>query len=146
MKGVLRFGKKGKRSPWKVRPYRNPKRIGKVAYELELQKELDAYNPVYHLSMFKKCMSDPSLIIPTDTIEIKDNLSNEEISVKILDRHVCKLRINKVGSIKILWRNQFVEEATSKAEEGMNKRYPHLFESGKNANQSTNFLLSTIKF
>ena len=34
MKGVMRFGKKGKRSPSKVRPYRNPKRIGKVAYEL----------------------------------------------------------------------------------------------------------------
>ena len=36
MKGVVRFGKKGKLSPKYVGPYKILKRIGKVAYELEL--------------------------------------------------------------------------------------------------------------
>ena len=36
MKGVIRFGKKGKLSPTYVGPYEILQRIGKVAYELEL--------------------------------------------------------------------------------------------------------------
>ncbi|KAH0633271.1 hypothetical protein KY284_036057 [Solanum tuberosum] len=34
MKGIMRFGKKGKLSPWYVGPYQILRRIGKVAYEL----------------------------------------------------------------------------------------------------------------
>ncbi|WMV51213.1 hypothetical protein MTR67_044598, partial [Solanum verrucosum] len=74
-------------------------------------------------------MSDPSLIIPTEDIGIKDSLSYEEIHVQILDRQVHRLRTKEVASVKVLWRNQFVEEATWEAEEDMKKRYPHLFES-----------------
>ena len=36
MKGVMRFSKKGKLTPWYIRPYRISKRIGNIAYELEL--------------------------------------------------------------------------------------------------------------
>ncbi|WMV26499.1 hypothetical protein MTR67_019884 [Solanum verrucosum] len=144
MKGVMRFGKKGKLSPRYIGPYRISKRIGKVVYELELPQELVAVHPVFHISMLKKCMGDPSLIIPTENIGIKDSLSYEEISVQILDRQVRKLRTKEVASVKVLWRNQFVEEATWKAEEDMKKRYPHLFEFGENADQGTNSLLSTL--
>ncbi|WMV26139.1 hypothetical protein MTR67_019524 [Solanum verrucosum] len=144
MKEVIRFGKKGKLSPRYIRPYRISKRIDKVAYELELPQELAAVHSVFHISMLKKCMGDPSLIIPTANIGIKDSLSYEEILVHILDRQVRKLRTKKVASIKVLWRNQFVKEATWEAEEDMKKRYPHLFESRENGDQGTNSLLSTL--
>ncbi|WMV09888.1 hypothetical protein MTR67_003273 [Solanum verrucosum] len=36
----MRFGKKGKLSPWYIGPYRISKRIDNVAYELELPQEL----------------------------------------------------------------------------------------------------------
>ncbi|WMV55331.1 hypothetical protein MTR67_048716 [Solanum verrucosum] len=81
--------------------------------------------------MLRKCMGDPSLIIPTEDIGIKDSLSYEEISVQILDRQVRKLRTKEVASVKVLWRNQFVEKSTWEAEEYMKKRYPHLFETGE---------------
>ena len=51
----------------------------------------------------------------------KDILSYEEIHVQILDRQVRKLRIKKVASVKILWTNQFIEEATWEAEEDMRR-------------------------
>ncbi|WMV41762.1 hypothetical protein MTR67_035147 [Solanum verrucosum] len=92
MKGVMRFGKKGKLSPRYSGPYRVSKRIGNIAYELELPQELAAVHPVFHISMLKKCMGDPSLTIPTEDIGIKDNLSYEDISVQILDRQLRKLR------------------------------------------------------
>ncbi|WMV24559.1 hypothetical protein MTR67_017944 [Solanum verrucosum] len=94
--------------------------------------------------MLKKCISDPSLILPTESVRIKDGLSYEEIPVQILYRQVCRLRTKEVASVKVLWRNQFVEEATWEAEEDKKKRYPHLFESGGNADQGINFLLSAL--
>ncbi|WMV37443.1 hypothetical protein MTR67_030828 [Solanum verrucosum] len=144
MKGVMRFGKKGKLSPRYIGPYRISKRVGNVAYELELPQVFAAVHPVFHISMLKKCMGDPSLIIPTENIDIKDSLSYEEILVQILDRQVRKLRTKEVASVKVLWRNQFIGEATWKAEEDLKKRYPHLFESGESADQGTNSLLSTL--
>ncbi|WMV36956.1 hypothetical protein MTR67_030341 [Solanum verrucosum] len=144
MKGVMRFGRKGKLSPQYIGPYRISKRMGNVAYELELPQELAAVHPVFHISMLKKCMDDPSLIIPTESTEIKNGLSYEEIPVQILDRQVRKLRTKEVASVKVLWMIQFVEEATSEAEEDMKKRYPHFFEFGENADQGTNSLLSTL--
>ncbi|WMV50637.1 hypothetical protein MTR67_044022 [Solanum verrucosum] len=112
MMGVMRFGKKGKLSPQYIGHYRISKRVGNVAYELELPQELAAVHPVFHISMLKKYMGDPSLIIPIEDIGIKDSLSYEEIPIQILDRQVCKLRTKEVASVKVLWRNQFVEEAT----------------------------------
>ena len=79
--------------------------------------------------MLKNCMGDPSLIIPIEYIDIKDNLSYEEIHAQILDRQVRKLRIKEVTSVKVLWRNQFVEESSSKYKEDMKNRYPRHFES-----------------
>ncbi|WMV32438.1 hypothetical protein MTR67_025823 [Solanum verrucosum] len=88
------------------------KRIGNVAYELELPSELAAVNPVFHISMLKNCMGDPSRNIPTEDIGIKDSLSYEEIPIQLLDHQIYKLRTKEVASFKVLWRNQFVEEAT----------------------------------
>ncbi|WMV24302.1 hypothetical protein MTR67_017687 [Solanum verrucosum] len=109
--------------------YRISKRIGNIAYELE-----------FHISMLKKCMGDHSLIIPTEDVDIKDNLSDEEIPVEILDRQVRKLRTKEVALVKVLWRNQFIEEATWESEEDMKKRYPHLFSSGEIPDQCNDFL------
>ncbi|WMV55665.1 hypothetical protein MTR67_049050 [Solanum verrucosum] len=146
MKGVMRFGKKGKLSPRYIVPYRISKRVGKVAYELELPQELAAIYLIFHVSMLKKSMGDPSLIIPTENIGIKDNLSYEEIPVQILDRQVRKLRTKEVASVKVLWRNQFIEEATWKAEEDMKKRYPHLFDPKKVHTKVLIFFLVLYKF
>ncbi|WMV50533.1 hypothetical protein MTR67_043918 [Solanum verrucosum] len=144
MKGVMRFGKKGKLSSRYIGPYRISKRVGNIAYELVLPQELAAVHLVFHVSMLKKCMGDPSLIIPTEDIGIKDSLSYEEIRVQILDRQVHKLSTKEVASVKVLWRNQVVEEATWKTKEDMKKRYPHLFDPGEIPDQGTNSLLSTV--
>ena len=92
MKGVTRFGKKGKLGPQYVNPYRISKKVGNVDYELELPQKLSVVHPVFHISMLKKYLGDPWLIVPSENDEIKDNLSDEEITIQILDRQVCKLR------------------------------------------------------
>ncbi|XP_069144444.1 uncharacterized protein [Solanum lycopersicum] len=84
MKGVIRFGRKGKLSPRYIDPYRISNRIDNVAYEFELPQELTTVVPVFHISMLKKCMGDPSLIVSAENVGIKDTLSYEDITVQIL--------------------------------------------------------------
>ena len=91
------------------------------------------------LYVLKKCLGDLSLIIPTENVEIKDRLSYEKILVQILDRQVCKLITKEVAPVKVFWRHQFIEETTWEDEEDVKKRYPHIFESGENADQGTKF-------
>ncbi|WMV24432.1 hypothetical protein MTR67_017817 [Solanum verrucosum] len=119
MKGVMRFGKKGKLSPRYVGPYRILKRIGKVAYELELPADLAAVHPVFHISLLKKCVGDPASIVPLESVALKDSLSYEDVPVEILDLQVRRLRNKEVA----------LDGATWEAEAAMKSKYPHLFPS-----------------
>ncbi|XP_070029678.1 uncharacterized protein [Nicotiana sylvestris] len=76
----------------------------------------------------RKVVGDPSTIVPVGTIEVNEELSYEEIPVAILDRQVRKLRNKEIASVKVLWQNQQVEEATWEVEDKVKKQYPHLFE------------------
>ena len=58
MKKVMRFRKKGKPSPIYVGPYKILKRVGKVAYDLELPAELATVHPVFHISLLRKCVGN----------------------------------------------------------------------------------------
>ncbi|XP_070005652.1 uncharacterized protein [Nicotiana sylvestris] len=86
MKGIMRFGKKGKLSPRYVGPYKIIQRISQVAYKLELPPEMSLVHSVFHVSMLKKVVGDPSTIVPVETIEVNEELSYEEVPVAILDR------------------------------------------------------------
>ena len=69
--------------------------------------------------MLKKCIGDPSLIITTENIGVKDILYYEDIPLEILDCLVCKVRTKEIVSVKVLWRNHLVEEATWEAKEAL---------------------------
>jgi hypothetical protein len=51
-----RFHVRGKLSPRYVGPYPIVKRVGKVAYKLELPPELTGVHPVFHVSQLRKCV------------------------------------------------------------------------------------------
>ena len=63
MKGVMIFGKKWKLSHRYVGPYKILKRVGKVAYELQLVVELAGVHPVFHISLLNKCVGDPASVL-----------------------------------------------------------------------------------
>ena len=105
IKEVTRFGKKRKLSPRYVGPYNILKRVGKVAYELELPAELAAVHPAFHPSLLNKCVGDPASIVPLESVAVKDSLSYDDVLVEILERQVRRLRNKEVASVKILWRS-----------------------------------------
>ncbi|GJX88355.1 putative reverse transcriptase domain-containing protein [Tanacetum coccineum] len=62
------------------------KRIGPVAYQLDLPQELSAIHNTFHVSNLKKCLSDESLIIPMKELHLDDKLNFTEEPVEIMER------------------------------------------------------------
>ena len=62
-RGVVRFGKRGKLSPRFIGPFEIVQRVGECAYHLALSPSLSGIHDVFHVSMLKKYIIDPSHII-----------------------------------------------------------------------------------
>ena len=63
MKGVIRFGKKGKLAPRYIGPFEIRTRVGEVAYRLVLPPELSWIYPVFRMSMLRKYIVDHSHVL-----------------------------------------------------------------------------------
>ncbi|KAL5564872.1 hypothetical protein UlMin_028036 [Ulmus minor] len=59
--------------------------IGKVAFKLALPSELSAVHNVFHISMLRKYISDPSHVLESKPIEVREDLTYDEQPVQILD-------------------------------------------------------------
>ncbi|KAI5338654.1 hypothetical protein L3X38_017925 [Prunus dulcis] len=126
-KGVIRFGKRGKLSPRYIGPYEITERIGPVTYILALPTELSRIHDVFHVSMLRKYMPDPSHVLEHQPVELREDLTYEKQPVQILDRKEQRLRSRSIPVVKVLWRSQTVEEATWEPEAQMRAKYPYLF-------------------
>nr|XP_009791498.1 PREDICTED: uncharacterized protein LOC104238735 [Nicotiana sylvestris]XP_016508706.1 PREDICTED: uncharacterized protein LOC107826253 [Nicotiana tabacum] len=89
IRGVMRLGKRGSLVP-DIGSYRIMRRIG------------------------QKFIGDPSLVVPTEIIGVKDSLAYEEIPEAILDRQICKFKTKEIALVKVLWRNRKVEKLRGK--------------------------------
>ncbi|GJZ63605.1 hypothetical protein Tco_0620026 [Tanacetum coccineum] len=85
-KGVVRFGKRGKLNPRYVGPFKVLKKVGTVAYKLELPQELSRVHNTFHVSNLKKCYSDDPLVVPLEGLQVDDKLHFVEEPVEIMDR------------------------------------------------------------
>ncbi|XP_073269698.1 uncharacterized protein [Primulina huaijiensis] len=122
LEGVMRFGKKGKLSSRYIGPFEILDRIGERVYRLALPPDLDRVHNVFHVSMLRKYLSNPSHVLRHEALDLLPNLSYEEVPVQIMDRKVKVLRNKEIGFVKVLWRNHVIEEATWELEEEMRQR------------------------
>ncbi|GJQ91201.1 putative reverse transcriptase domain-containing protein [Tanacetum coccineum] len=128
-KGVMRFGKHGKLNPRYIGPFRIIERIGPVAYRLELPQELSRVHNVFHVCNLKKCLSDDTLVIPLEEIQLDDKLNFVEEPVEIMDREVKQLKRSRIPIIKVRWNARRGPEYTWEREDQFKSKYPHLFEN-----------------
>ncbi|XP_070022422.1 uncharacterized protein [Nicotiana sylvestris] len=101
MKGVMRFGKKGKLGLRFTGPFEILRRVGEVAYELALPSSLAGIHPVFHILILRRYHSDPSHVLDFNSVQLDKDLSYIEEPVAILDRHVRKLRSKNIASVKV---------------------------------------------
>ena len=88
MKGIMRFGKKEKLSPRFIGPYEILEKVGNVAYRLALRPELSSVLNVFHVSMQRRYISDPSHVLSQEPLALDPDLSYEERPIQILDKRV----------------------------------------------------------
>ncbi|GKA02017.1 hypothetical protein Tco_0674682 [Tanacetum coccineum] len=126
-KGVVHFGKRGKLNPRYVRPFKVLKKVGAVAYKLELPQELSRVHNTFHVSNLKKCYSDDPLVVLLEGLQVDDKLHFVDELVEIMDRKVKKLRRSRVLIVKVRWNSRRGPEFTWEREDQFRKKYPHLF-------------------
>ncbi|CAN6725444.1 unnamed protein product [Malus baccata var. baccata] len=126
-KGIVRFGKKDKLSPHYIGPNQITERIGEVDYKLELPPELSRVQDVFHVSMLRHYVFDPSHMIPPQPLEINPDLTYDEEPMTIMDWKDKVLRNKTMRMGKVSWRNHSVEGATWETEDRMRDLYPRLF-------------------
>ncbi|KAD6118891.1 hypothetical protein E3N88_10162 [Mikania micrantha] len=126
--GVVRFGKKGKLAPRYVGPFKVLERFGKVAYRLELPKELSNVNPTFHVLNLKTCLADENLHIRLDEVRIDESMHFVERPAKIVDKDVKKLKNKRIPIVLVRWDSKHGPELTWEREDQMKTKYPHLFD------------------
>ena len=70
----MRLARKGRSVPKIYALTKILKMVGKVYYELELPAELAAVHLVFHISLLKRCVGDPTSIRPLESVDVKDIL------------------------------------------------------------------------
>ena len=129
MKGVQRFGVRGKLAPRYVGPFPIIERCGPVAYHLELPAQLLSVHNIFHVSQLRKCLRVPTKIIDMENVQLEPDLVYPEHPVKIVD---CKTRVTRHQTsnfYKVQWSNHSEREATWETEEFVRSKCPELLQA-----------------
>ncbi|GJY36213.1 putative reverse transcriptase domain-containing protein [Tanacetum coccineum] len=126
-KGVVRFEKKGKLAPRFVGLFEIIKKVGPMAYRLDLLKELNGVHDMFHVSNLKKCLADRTLKVPLDEIRVDAKLNFMEKPVEILEREFKKLKCSRIAIVKVRWNSKRGPEFMWEREDQIKFKYPHLF-------------------
>ena len=71
---------------------------------------------MFHVSMLRKYIPNPSHVLIDLPIELKDNLTYKEQPMHIVDRKEQILLNKVIPLVKVLWGNHGIKEATWESE------------------------------
>ena len=128
-KGLIRFQNRGKLNPRYIDPFKILEKIGPVAYRLDFPWDLQKIHDVFHISMLKKYIFDPSHVLWAPPVELEENLSFKVQPVGIINQKLKELRNKVIPMAKALWRSDTVEKMTWETEASMKDHYLHLFKT-----------------
>ena len=92
-------------SPRFVGPFEVLERMGKVAYRLALSPSLSGVHNVFHVSMLRKYIPNPSHVVDYKPLKLRDDLTYEEQPIKIVDKKEQELKRRTIHYVKVQWRN-----------------------------------------
>jgi hypothetical protein len=124
MKGVKRFGVKGKLSPRYIGSFPILEKCETVVYKVELPPLLAGVHDIFHVSHLKKCLKAPKDIVLPKVAPLETDLTYPEHLIKILDQKSRVIRRKTIKFFKIQWSNHTAEEATWESEYFLRSRHP----------------------
>jgi hypothetical protein len=127
--GMRRFKVKGKLSPRFIGPFRVFRRVGEMAYQLELPDNLSDVHNVFHVSQLKKCLRVPEEQLPMEELSVQGDLTYTEYPIKILDTLTRDTRNKVIKMYKVQWSHHGEYEAISERKEELRIDFPHLSSS-----------------
>jgi hypothetical protein len=127
IRGIKRFGVKGKLAPRYIGPYQIQARRGEVAYQLSLPEILSAVHDVFHMSQLKKCLRVPEEQFPIEDLEVQEDLTYIEKPTQILETTDRVTRRSTIRMCKVKWGHHSEEEVTWEREDDLKAKYPELF-------------------
>jgi hypothetical protein len=105
------------------------RRVGEMAYQLELPDNLTDLHNVFHVSQLKKCLRVPEEQLPMEDLSVQDDLTYTEYPIKILDTLNRITRNEVIERCKVQWSHHGEDEATWEREEELHIDFLHLFPS-----------------
>jgi hypothetical protein len=129
LRGMRRFKVEGKLSPRFIGPFRVFRRVGEMAYKLELPDNLSGEHNVFHMSQVKKCLRVPEKQLPIEELSVQGILAYTEYPTKIFDTSTRVTRNKVIKMCKVWWSHHGEGEATWEREEELQIDFPHLFPS-----------------
>jgi hypothetical protein len=124
MKGMKRFGMKGKLAPHYIGPFLILEKCGNVAYKLDLPSSLAGVHDIFHMSQLKKCMRTIMDVVLPEVAPLKADLKYPEHPVKILEQKDLVTRCKTMKFFKVQWSNHTEEEATWESEDFLRSHQP----------------------
>jgi hypothetical protein len=112
MKGVRRFGIKGKLAPRYIGPYPIIDKYGPMSYQMELPSRLSEVHNVFHVSQLKRCLKSPADVIIDHTIPLEPKLTYKAYPTKILGQQDWAKRNKTTQFYKVQWNDHSEDEAT----------------------------------
>jgi hypothetical protein len=112
MKGVMRFGMKGKLAPHYIGLFSIHERFGTMAYKLDLPPSLARVHDIFHVSQLKKCLKATMDVVLPEVTPLEADLSYPEHPIKVLDQKDHVTWRKTIKFFKIQWSNHSEEEAT----------------------------------
>jgi hypothetical protein len=123
MKGVCRFGIKGKLAPRYVGPYPILETFGSLTYRVELPSGLAGEHNVFHVSQLKKCLKPPMDVVVEDTILLEPDLTYLAFPVKILEQQDRVTQRKTTRFYKVQWNNHSEDEVTWECEDYLRSNF-----------------------
>jgi hypothetical protein len=117
MKGVKRFGVKGKLAPHYIGPFPILERCGTMAYKLDLPSSLPGVHDIFHVLQLKKYLKAHVDVVLPEVTPLEANMTYPEHPIMVLDQKDHVMRCKTIKFFKILWSNHSEEEATWGSEE-----------------------------
>jgi hypothetical protein len=129
MKGVRRFGIKGKLALRYIGPYPIINKYGPTSYQVELPAKLSGVHNVFHVSQLKRCLKPPTYMVIKDTIPLEPDLTYKAYPIKVLDQQDRVTRNKTTRFYKIQWNDHSEDEATWEHEDFLRANYPDFLPS-----------------